>query len=152
MYKLCELDESIKTRKDVIMGYDGNVTIGGVRFSGVKVERSEVKNINGSQIYCVWTDAGYMEYKKNTGANGQNACVQAVDFPDLGTKSLSLINLSDGRLDLDSSNYQGGVVAMGRKEGSETFTINAKNGQYDDIMIYNKTQTIGDWEDRIENR
>ncbi len=42
----------------------GIVTIGNMEFNGVKVLKSEVKKTeSGENLNCVWTDAGYFEYK-----------------------------------------------------------------------------------------
>ena len=45
-------------------GPTGIVIIGNLEFNGVKVLKSDVKKtLTGENLNCVWTDAGYFEYK-----------------------------------------------------------------------------------------
>lgn len=128
-----------------------NNIIGGVKFDGVKVLKSEIKGSGNDKTYCVWTDAGYMEYKaQQKNENGfTDTAVHAVKYTDtVDQKALFINNFTNGTVFLDSSNYTGGIGVSGKDEG---FTLNAKNGQKEILInVFNNAQVIKDDFDNVK--
>ena len=125
------------------MGNETNSTIiGNVKFDGVKVLKSEVKRTSQGNLNCVWTDAGYLEYKdqkliKGSGGSLQiNAKVRSISYVEFGTKNLDIKDVVSGYINFDTSKYKS-VTYTGTVNGLDysTFTLNAKNNCKDIICI-----------------
>lgn len=128
----------------------GKMTIGGVDFDGVKVLKQEVKGTGNNKTYCVWTDAGYMEYKEQSrNKNGfTDTAVHAIKYPDLNANGLFIVNFTNGKFNLDSTNYKGGVGITGK---DENFTLDAKNGQEEILIsVFNNAKVIKDDFDNVQ--
>lgn len=129
----------------------GNNVIGGVKFDGVKVLKSEIKGTGNNKTFCVWTDAGYMEYKEQQkNQNGfYDTAVHSVKYTDtVNQKALFISDFTNGTIFLDSKNYQGGIGITGKDEG---FTLNAKNGQKEILInVFNNANIIKDDFDNVQ--
>ena len=124
--------------------------IGGLRFDGVKVLKQEIKGSGADRTYCVWTDAGYIEYKEQKkDENGYSqAAVHAVKYSDtVDQKGLFISDVTNATMKLDSSKYQGGVAISG---DDEKFVLDAKNGQTEKLIkVFNNAQVISDRVDYV---
>lgn len=124
--------------------------IGGLRFDGVKVLKQEIKGSGADRTYCVWTDAGYIEYKEQKkDENGYSqAAVHAVKYSDtVDQKGLFISDVTNATMKLDSSKYQGGVAISG---DDEKFVLDTKNGQTEKLIkVFNNAQVISDTEDNV---
>lgn len=124
--------------------------IGGLRFDGVKILNYEVKGTGADKKYCVWTDAGYIEYnEQKRDQNGYSqAAVHSVKYSDtVDQKGLFISDVTNATMKLDSSKYQGGVALSG---DDEKFVLDAKNGQAERLIkVFNNATVIADPEDNV---
>ena len=124
--------------------------LGGLRFDGIKVLNYEVKGTGANKKYCVWTDAGYIEYREQKkDQNGYyQAALHSIKYSDtIDQKGLFISDVTNATMKLDSSKYQGGVAVSGN---DENFVLDAKNGQKEILIkVFNNATVIADPEDNV---
>lgn len=140
-------------------------TLGGLRFDGVEIQKSQVKNQDGKNLYCVWTDAGYIEYaEQKKDAEGESSAtirsITDVDFRDRSEyqqmyklngkyKQLYLHDVTNATFKYDSDNY----ISVGVGGDDEGFTLDTRNGRADKLIsVFNNAKVITDDNDYVRKK
>ncbi|MBQ4113824.1 hypothetical protein IJD34_00300 [bacterium] len=139
-------------------GEIGEQYIGNVRFSGVEIKRSERKTTEEGSINCVWTDAGYFEFKDQPlwvqdGLARVHSQVQKVTFSDSKDEEclLSILRLTEGKFKFDPEINYVGVSHLGDTDRDySSFTIDAGDGKKEYISTsHSNVNIVSDEEDVV---